>query len=35
MPLYIISKMTNGELKHYNSNNHHQFYYELYYSICT
>jgi hypothetical protein len=34
MPLYVISKMTNGEVKHYTSNNYQQLYYEIYYSIC-
>ena len=34
VPLYAISKLTNGELKHYFPQNHIQFYYDFSHALC-
>jgi hypothetical protein len=34
MPLHVIAKLTNGELKHYFPHFSRQFYYEFNYAVC-
>ena len=34
MPLYVMAKTTNGELKNYLPTNYAQFYYEFSHALC-